>query len=163
MSVLSVEIFGERVLYEQLVFKVSLFCDVPTFDPALSRGDLLPNPEFDRIECIFYAFQEDDVMVTDPAERRASYLTGCFALDSSHLAARRLRDTSIRSFDTELDLVNAFIDQVQDLDPDILSGWELQNGSWGYLVERVGRTYGTAYTENGRINASLTTLHECQS
>ncbi|KAG8872386.1 DNA polymerase zeta [Tulasnella sp. 331] len=117
MSVLSIEIF------------------------ALSRGDLLPNPEFDRIECIFYALQEDDVMVTEPGERRASYLTGCFAVESTQLAFCRLRDTSIRLFDTELDMVNAFIDQVQEWDPDILSGWELQNGSWGYLVERVGRTY----------------------
>ncbi|KAG8995718.1 DNA polymerase zeta [Tulasnella sp. JGI-2019a] len=117
MSVLSIEIF------------------------SLSRGDLLPDPEHDRIECIFYAFQEDDVMVTDPAERRASYLTGCFALESPQLCARRMRDTSIRLFDTELDLINAFVDQVQGWDPDILSGWELQNGSWGYLVERMGRTF----------------------
>lgn len=137
MSVLAVEVFGElRPRFRE--------CNLILALPALSRGDLLPDPEYDRIECIFFAFQADDVVITDPAERRASYATGCFALDTEHLTARRIRDQSIRLFDAELDLVNAFVDQVQEWDPDVLSGWELQNGSWGYLLERVGRVYGTS-------------------
>lgn len=113
-----------------------------SFFIALSRGDLLPNPDHDQVECIFYALQEDDVLVTDPAARRASYLTGCFAIESRHVASNRMRDNSVRLFESELELFNAFVDQVQEWDPDVFSGWELQNGSWGYLAERIGKTYG---------------------
>ena len=36
----------------------------------------------------------------------------------------------------ELDLLNRMIDIVRELDPDILVGYEVHNGSWGYLIER---------------------------
>jgi len=33
------------------------------------------------------------------------------------------------------------VDIVFDLDPDIVSGWEVQSSSWGYLTAR-GQKYG---------------------
>ena len=42
---------------------------------------------------------------------------------------------------SELDLLNAVIDIVLDLDPDILVGWEVQTASWGYFKARAV-TYG---------------------
>ena len=42
----------------------------------------------------------------------------------------------------ELDLFNRLIDLIIEIDPDILTGWEVQAGSWGYLEAR-GQTYGS--------------------
>lgn len=81
-------------------------------------------------------------MITDPAERRASYISGCFAVRSPHLEEARLADTCIELVDSELDLINTFIDRVREWDPDVLTGWELQNSSWGYLAERAWKAYG---------------------
>ena len=41
----------------------------------------------------------------------------------------------------ELDLLNRLIDLIVEIDPDILTGWEVQAGSWGYLEAR-GQIHG---------------------
>lgn len=41
----------------------------------------------------------------------------------------------------ELDLLNRLMDLTVEIDPDILTGWEVQAGSWGYIEAR-GQTYG---------------------
>ncbi|KIO33534.1 hypothetical protein M407DRAFT_65394, partial [Tulasnella calospora MUT 4182] len=121
---------------------------------AVSRGSLLPNPEFDRIECVIFAFQEQDVVITDPAQRRASYICGCMAVESDSVPPNRMRDARIELFETELDLINGLIDRVKEWDPDILTGWELQNGSWGYVSERAHREYGLSLSDMiGRVMA----------
>ncbi|KAG8986863.1 DNA polymerase zeta, partial [Tulasnella sp. 427] len=45
-------------------------------------------------------------------------------------AANRTRDPRFELYETELDLINALIDRVKEWDPDVLTGWEIQNGSW---------------------------------
>lgn len=57
------------------------------------------------------------------------------------LHQERLRQIEIETFDTELDMLNRFVDFVIELDPDILTGWELQLSSWGYLNAR-SNSYG---------------------
>lgn len=37
---------------------------------------------------------------------------------------------------TEAALLDAFVEAVRNLDPDIIAGWEVQKGSLGYLCER---------------------------
>jgi DNA polymerase zeta len=44
-------------------------------------------------------------------------------------------------FENEMELINFVIDEVQDLDPDILVGWEVQDTSWGYFLKRA-MSYG---------------------
>ncbi|KAG8906210.1 DNA polymerase zeta [Tulasnella sp. 403] len=114
---------------------------------AQSRGSLLPNPEHDAIECIFYAFQEDDVIITNPEERRQSYIMGCIAVESVHTRRERLRDESMELVETEIDLINVFVDHVRDWDPEVLTGWEVQNESWGYLADRAWKIYGLSISE----------------
>ncbi|KAG6875156.1 hypothetical protein C0992_004959 [Termitomyces sp. T32_za158] len=38
--------------------------------------------------------------------------------------------------DSEIDLINRAVDIVGALDPDIVTGWDIQRGSWGYLNAR---------------------------
>ncbi|KAG8999806.1 DNA polymerase zeta [Tulasnella sp. 427] len=134
---------------------------------AVSRGSLLPNPEFDRVECILYALQEQDVVITDPTQRRASYIGGCVAVDSEALQSNRMRDPRIELYETELDLINALIDRVKEWDPDVLTGWEIQTGvgdtSQKDLIENtVGRLISLSSRGPGNVkydSEHTSTLH----
>ncbi|KAJ5396887.1 hypothetical protein N7509_005000 [Penicillium cosmopolitanum] len=42
---------------------------------------------------------------------------------------------------TELDMINRLVDIVRHLDPDIITGYEVHNGSWGYVIERARKKY----------------------
>lgn len=57
---------------------------------------------------------------------------------------RRLNipDVEIELVDSELDMFNSIITIVRELDPEILAGWEIHNGSWGYLFERAHHELG---------------------
>lgn len=44
--------------------------------------------------------------------------------------------------DSELDVINRLTDIVRESDPDILAGYEVQNSSWGYVIERARKHFG---------------------
>jgi DNA polymerase zeta len=66
---------------------------------------------------------------------------GVIIVGNALLDPRALRDIPSQVVDTELDLLNTTVDLVLDLDPDVVSGWEIQSSSWGYLTAR-GQKYG---------------------
>ena len=104
---------------------------------APSQDDHVPNPDEAEIAAVFYSF---------PAHHRDSSeaftcQSGIIAVTGDQLNARRLRSVKSEFVDSELELLNRIIDVIIDLDPDIVSGWEVQAASWGYLGAR-GRSYG---------------------
>nr|VWO96738.1 DNA polymerase (EC [Ganoderma boninense] len=104
---------------------------------APSKGDLIPNPDDDEVAAVFYCFQRHDREVGEALTCES----GIIAVDSDQLSPRRLRSIQADFVDSELELLNRLIDVVLELDPDVLSGWEVQAASWGYLSTR-GRSYG---------------------
>ena len=62
-------------------------------------------------------------------------------MHSAQLDQQRLRDWHFDAVDSELELLNRIIDLVHELDPDIMTGWEVQTTSWGFLSARA-RTFG---------------------
>lgn len=42
----------------------------------------------------------------------------------------------VEAFDSERKLIEAFVEAVRALDPDILLGWEVQQLSLGYIIDR---------------------------
>ena len=62
-------------------------------------------------------------------------------LENAQLDARRIRNQTFETVSGELDLINRTVDIVQELDPDIIVGWDVQLASWGYLSARAN-TYG---------------------
>ncbi|TFY79148.1 hypothetical protein EWM64_g4861 [Hericium alpestre] len=102
---------------------------------APSRGQLLPDPDVDEIVAVFYTFQNTDIAAA------ASVREGIIAVDCSSFRPQRLRDHHFEIVASELDLLNAVVDMVLDLDPDFVVGWEIQAASWGYLNVR-GRHFG---------------------
>ncbi|KAJ1380912.1 Ribonuclease H-like superfamily [Sesbania bispinosa] len=97
---------------------------------AESRGDLLPDPQFDGINIVALGFQNDsdsiiEVLVLlhskfDPCQRSYDGLSGCRVL----------------VFTDEKHLLKEFIKIVSSSDPDILMGWDVQGSSLGFLAER---------------------------
>ena len=108
-----------------------------------NRDDLLPNPEQDEITCVFWCHQANDgVRTGEQAEGTGD--VGILVLSEHGGLARRIsREAPVRIEEesTELGLINRMIDIVRQHDPDILTGYEVHDGSWGYLIERARRKY----------------------
>ena len=86
---------------------------------------------------VLYAAQDSDLDACDDTSIRL----GAIAVQSDQLNGSRFRNLKAEFVESELELLNRLIDVVVDIDPDILSGWEVQAASWGYLNAR-GRAYG---------------------
>jgi DNA polymerase elongation subunit (family B) len=59
--------------------------------------------------------------------------------DLSTKDSRRLLEHDVRPeiVSDEVSLINLLIERVWEWDPDILSGWEVQTASWGYVTHRM--------------------------
>ena len=86
-----------------------------------------PDPGKDEIAAIFYAFQKSEIENTQ---------RGAIIISSEHLNNNKIRSISFEEVSSELEALNLLVDVVVELDPDIVTGWEVQQGSWGYVNSR---------------------------
>ncbi|MCJ1385710.1 DNA polymerase zeta [Xylographa soralifera] len=108
-----------------------------------TRGSLVPNPEQDEISCIFWGIQSDDEDLDINSALKGTHV-GILALSESGELARKIsKQTSVEVEveQTELDMINRMIEIVRSYDPDILTGFEVHGGSWGYMIERARSKY----------------------
>ncbi|EHK97080.1 putative DNA polymerase zeta catalytic subunit [Glarea lozoyensis 74030] len=108
-----------------------------------TRGNFVPNPEEDEVQCVFWCLQADDSELEDNCETAGSHL-GIVVLSEDGVAAARIAKQSgldVVSEDSELDLMIRMVEIVRNYDPDILTGYEVHGGSWGYLIERARLKY----------------------
>ena len=101
-----------------------------------TRGKLVPDPKCDPITCIFWGFQSGN----DRKSRAGIMITGDAGFTESML--RKLADVSIDIQIDEVDMINSLIGIVRDLDPDILTGYEVHSSSWGFVIERYRELMG---------------------
>ncbi|ORE18622.1 ribonuclease H-like protein [Rhizopus microsporus] len=104
---------------------------------ANTRADLLPNPEQDAVSAIFYCLKTEDLNVPTNGYQRGYHLgiicLKDFIVTKIGIAATR---ADIDYAETEEELFSILIEKVRLYDPDMLVGYEVQNSSWGYLIER---------------------------
>jgi DNA polymerase zeta len=108
-----------------------------------SRGRLVPNPEEDEIQCIFWATKSDENL-QDGSQVSESTLAGVIVVSEDGEVAQRIRrQTKVEVIQepSELDAMVRMIEVVRTHDPDILAGFEVHGSSWGYLVERARLKY----------------------
>lgn len=108
-----------------------------------TRGNLLPNPEQDEIACVFWCLQSDDEDLEVNGVNEGTHV-GILALSGHGGLARRISqqtNVEVEEESTELDLINRMVDTVRHHDPDILAGYEVHGGSWGYMIERARCKY----------------------
>lgn len=92
----------------------------------LTRGDFKPDPNQDGIEAIFWKFIND-----------SSTEEGIFIINPR----QAIPEGNVQSFDNEMELILRFCDHVRNLDPDLLTGYEVHSSSWGYLIDRGNARY----------------------
>ncbi|KAL8693287.1 MAG: hypothetical protein Q9218_001847 [Villophora microphyllina] len=108
-----------------------------------TRSNLVPNPELDEISCVFWCIQANDENLEVNGNNEGTHV-GILALSGEGGLARKIAHHSnaeAEEEDTELDLINRMVDIVREHDPDILTGYEVHGGSWGYMIERARCQY----------------------
>jgi DNA polymerase zeta len=108
-----------------------------------TRGKLVPNPEEDEVQCIFWSIKSDEIALNsqDPS---AAIQSGIIVLSTDGTITRRIqRQSSAEVVEeaSELDLLVRMVGIVRNHDPDILTGYEVHGSSWGYLIERARLKY----------------------
>ncbi|KWU46737.1 DNA/RNA polymerase, partial [Rhodotorula sp. JG-1b] len=123
------------------------------FRTVNTRGTLLPDPQHDAIQAIFYCLQSDneDLDVNGRAENTH---VGVIAVGNKHtLRVVGITDYDIHVVEDERTLIDTFVEWVRyDWDPECLGGYEVHHASWGYLLERAEAEYGwNLVPELGRV------------
>ncbi|KAM0465368.1 hypothetical protein ACHAPV_001414 [Trichoderma viride] len=109
-----------------------------------TRGNFVPNPEEDEVQCIFWHWKDDEAIASTDLETPAKSKSGILVLSADGALADRIghavSDEVIHE-SSELDLLNRMIEIVRVYDPDVLTGYEVHGSSWGYLIERARLKY----------------------
>lgn len=103
-----------------------------------SRGVLAPDPAIDKIQSIFWCVQGEEGTSDD--QSRIGIL--CLSHENgivNHI--HKQAPVAVEAEEDELDLINRIVDIVRYFDPDVLTGYEVHNNSWGYLIERARLKY----------------------
>lgn len=107
-----------------------------------TRGNFVPNPEEDEVQCIFWCLQsdEDDSFGRNKGGAQVGILVLSEDCSMAHKIAKEV-SVEIYEETSELDLMIRMVEIVRMHDPDILTGYEVHGGSWGYLIERARVKY----------------------
>ncbi|KAG0078495.1 DNA polymerase zeta, partial [Podila epicladia] len=109
-----------------------------------TRGGLLPDPKHDPLLAVFYCFQTEREGITSNGwipGYRIGVITHAKAGTIPKLA-NGFPGLDILVAKDEGDMMDALIRRVRELDPDILTGYEVNNLSWGYVVDRYLTLFG---------------------
>ncbi|KAI1741873.1 DNA polymerase family B [Xylaria scruposa] len=108
-----------------------------------TRGKLVPNPEEDEVQAIFWCSKSDENFATGNNASPAVE-SGIIVLSEDGSLAQsmqKLTRTEIIEESSELDLMVRMVEIVRNRDPDILTGYEVHGSSWGFLIERARFKY----------------------
>jgi DNA polymerase zeta len=108
-----------------------------------TRGSLVPNPEEDELQCVFWCLQSDEDGLESNGIAEGTHI-GIVALSEDGSMAQRIAKQvtcEVQEESSELDLIIRMVEIVRSYDPDILTGYEVHGGSWGYLIERARLKY----------------------
>ncbi|KAK8877157.1 DNA polymerase family B [Apiospora arundinis] len=108
-----------------------------------TRGRLVPNPEEDEVQCIFWCSKSDEHLnASDGAssDLRSGIIV---ASENGHMVEKIRSQTTAEIYEesSELDLMVRMVEIVRTHDPDILTGYEVHGSSWGFLIERARFKY----------------------
>lgn len=110
------------------------------------NDDLRPNPKENAISMVIFHFDDANHMFQSERPLTHVYIS-TESFDNSLATTRQLKsisdqlDVEIRLFPNERELVYEFIRKINEYDPDILSGYEVNGLSWGYIIERFLEIY----------------------
>ncbi|KAF9455997.1 hypothetical protein BDZ94DRAFT_1276753 [Collybia nuda] len=94
---------------------------------APTKEEKIADATIDRIAAIFYSYQSLEGEIPR---------SGVLVVQDGPFHQHRLGNSQVEVVASELDLLNTVVDVVLELDPDLIIGWEVERGSWGYLDAR---------------------------
>ncbi|KAI5464386.1 hypothetical protein BGZ63DRAFT_481699 [Mariannaea sp. PMI_226] len=109
-----------------------------------TRGKLVPNPEEDEVQCIFWALKSDETVLDSQQSSDDVVQSGIIVQSQNDELPRQMRRQNgmdVIAEISELDLMLRMVEVVRSHDPDILTGYEVHGSSWGYLIERARLKY----------------------
>ncbi|KAL4863776.1 hypothetical protein BDV12DRAFT_177089 [Aspergillus spectabilis] len=108
-----------------------------------TRGVLSPNPKEDEIASLFWCFSSEDGSLEDNGALSGTHVGVVFQGEGEQPELKISKALRIdwEHEPTELDLINRLVDIVRLHDPDIITGYEVHNSSWGYVIERAREKY----------------------
>ncbi|PKY07828.1 DNA polymerase zeta catalytic subunit [Aspergillus campestris IBT 28561] len=108
-----------------------------------TRGILAPNPDEDEITGVFWAIKSDDEDLDINSHLPGVHVGMVFQGEGDMPEAKvsKALRIDLEHEPTELDLLTRIVDIVRFHDPDIITGYEVHNSSWGYLIERARKKY----------------------
>ena len=108
-----------------------------------TRGNLSANPAEDEISCVFWSIQSEDEELEVNSHLPGVHVGVIYQGEDDTPEAKisKALRAEMDQQPTELDLINRLVDIVRDYDPDIITGYEVQNASWGYVIERARKKY----------------------
>lgn len=108
---------------------------------------MLPNPQMDAIEVLFYCLQSDNDDL-DANGRSDNTHVGVIVVGSDREIKAKLGnvDYVVEVVDTERDLVELFVEKIRyEWNPECVGGFEVHHSSWGYLLERASYEFGVYF------------------
>jgi DNA polymerase zeta len=109
-----------------------------------TRGNFVPNPEEDEVQCLFWCLQSDEEGFLETNNSSDGTHVGIVVLSEDGSIAEKVSRQAavqVQEESSELDLIIRMVENVRAHDPDILTGYEVHGGSWGYLIERARLKY----------------------
>jgi DNA polymerase zeta len=102
-----------------------------------TREQLLPDPEHDAVQLVFWCFQTENLRIISNGYQEG-FCIGVIAMKDFEVSRIGICNSRlvVDYADTEEQLFSLLIGKIRYYDPDMLVGYEIQNASWGYLVER---------------------------
>jgi hypothetical protein len=103
-----------------------------------TREGLSPDPNLDRIEAVVYCLRHFNPLYKRNGRVFKEGHCGIIMIDDSRVFAQiGIGGYVVTQVGNEGELVRALVDLVHTSDPDVLTGYEVNSASWGYIVQRV--------------------------
>lgn len=100
-----------------------------------TRQALLPDPQHDEISCIFYEIHNDVPSYSELPQRASGVLIN--TSQQPDIVSHRLGTQAPITFvSNEAGLLMKLVELIRKWDPDIFAGYEIELGSWGYVIQR---------------------------
>lgn len=112
---------------------------------AASRGKLLPDPLHDQVNGIFYSVKAQEGPDGESEEELGVLLQQGDSISASNFRIDCDSSVSVEYVASERELLERLEALVHRWDPDFLTGFEVQKGSLGYLVDRASQIGVRAY------------------
>lgn len=103
-----------------------------------TRGEKNPDPLIDEVTMIIWCLEEETFPLDLDIAHEGIMIVHKENKDSNFPTQIQqcVGDIPVMFYETEFEMFEALTDLVLLFDPDILSGFEVHNFSWGYIIER---------------------------